>query len=73
MTPELCFVDGAVFLGPLKGRANAAAVLILCDITHRSPKCDCATPARGECRRLPVSHVNRQYAHGLRARDRRTA
>ena len=47
MTPELRFVDGAVFLGPLKGRASAAAVLILCDITHRSPKCDCATPARG--------------------------
>jgi hypothetical protein len=33
--PELRFVDGAVFLGPLKGRANAAAVLILCDITRR--------------------------------------
>ena len=27
--PELRFVDGTVFLGPLKGRANAAAVLIL--------------------------------------------
>jgi hypothetical protein len=44
--------------GPLKDRANAAAVLILCDITRRSPKRDCATPARGECQRLIVSHVN---------------
>ncbi len=71
--PELRFVDGAVFLGPLKGRANAAAVLILRDITRRSPKRDCATPARGECQRLTVSHVNGQHAHGLRASDRRIA
>ena len=34
MTPELRFIDGAVFLRPLKGRANAAAILILCDITR---------------------------------------
>jgi hypothetical protein len=53
VTPELRLVDGAVLLGPLKGR--------------------CAAPARGECQRLTISHVNRQYAHGLRASDRRIA
>ena len=48
-------------------------VPILCDITRRSPKRDCATPARGECQRLTASHVNGQHAHGLRASDRRIA
>ena len=55
-----------------EGRANAAAVLIR-DITRRSPKRDCATPARGECQRLIVSHVNGQHAHGLRPSNRRIA
>jgi hypothetical protein len=80
---ELCHTQTSRFVRPLRrqyprtvgaeGRANAAVVLILCDITRRSPKRDCDTPARGECQRLTVGDVNGQHAHRLRASNKRTA